>query len=98
MLFVSVEPSKLESVAAQLAEHRGVRFVAALLGQYSLACEVIMPTTEDLYRFVTGTLGRIAGIRSWQANVEALTVKRGFVVVPWARPALAKARTELADQ
>ncbi|MCI2418231.1 Lrp/AsnC family transcriptional regulator [Saccharopolyspora sp. K220] len=96
MLFVSVEPARLESVAALLAEHRGVRFVAAVLGQYSLVCEVIMPTTEDLYRFVTGTLGSIDGVRSWQANVEALTVKRGFVVVPWAGEALANARTDQA--
>ncbi|MEV0088068.1 Lrp/AsnC family transcriptional regulator [Saccharopolyspora sp. NPDC050642] len=96
LLFVSVEPSKLEAVAARLSEHRGVRFVAALLGQYSLVCEVIMPTTADLYRFVTGTLGRIDGVRSWQANVEALTVKRGFVVVPWAQAALAKARNTAA--
>jgi DNA-binding Lrp family transcriptional regulator len=94
MLFVSVEPARLESVAARLAEHREVRFVAALLGQHSLVCEVTMPTTEDLYRFVTGTLGGIEGVRGWQANVEALTVKRGSVVVPWAKEALARARAD----
>ncbi len=65
-----------------------MRYLAASVN-CSLICEVILPTTEDVYHFVTRGLGRIEGVRDWQANVELLTVKRGFLETPWWRPAAA---------
>jgi hypothetical protein len=44
-----------------------------------------MPTTDDLYRFLTQGLGKIDGVRDWTANVELLTIKRGFLETPWSR-------------
>ena len=38
-----------------------------------------MPTTNDLYHFLTQGLGKIDGVRDWTANVELLTIKRGFL-------------------
>jgi DNA-binding Lrp family transcriptional regulator len=84
LFWLSVAPARLDAVARELAELRGVRYVAATLGQESLMCEVILPSHADLFRFTTQTLGGIDGIRAWTAGVELLTVKRGFVVTPWA--------------
>lgn len=84
ILWLDVTPSQLDAVARALIGHRGVRFVAATLGQASLMCEVIMPTTRDLFEFTTSTLAHLDGIRSWQASIELLTIKRGFVDCPWA--------------
>ena len=44
-----------------------------------------MPTTDDLYHFLTQGLGKIEGVRDWTANVELLTIKRGFLETPWSR-------------
>jgi hypothetical protein len=44
-----------------------------------------MPTTDDLYHFLTQGLGKIDGVRDWTANVELLTIKRGFLETPWSR-------------
>jgi DNA-binding Lrp family transcriptional regulator len=85
LLWLDVAPARLDALAHELIEHRGVRFVAATLGQTSLMCEVIMPTTRDLFRFTTSTLAGLDGIRSWQASIEMTTIKRGFVDLPWAR-------------
>jgi DNA-binding Lrp family transcriptional regulator len=85
LLWLDVVPSAINFVAHELLDHRGVRFIAATLGQSSMMCEVIMPTNEDLFQFTTSTLARLEGIRSWQASIELRTLKRGFVDLPWAR-------------
>ncbi|MCG5219503.1 Lrp/AsnC family transcriptional regulator [Streptosporangium sp. KLBMP 9127] len=84
LFWLSVEPARLESVAEALTELRGVRYISATLGHASLLCEVIMPTTSDLHRFTSRTLAGISGIQSWTAGVNMLTVKRGFLTLPWA--------------
>jgi DNA-binding Lrp family transcriptional regulator len=84
ILNVSVSPARLDAVAHELATYVGVRYLAATL-DCSLICEVIMPSTEDVYRFVTQGLGKIDGVLGWSANVELLTVKRGFLETPWWR-------------
>jgi DNA-binding Lrp family transcriptional regulator len=84
ILNVSVSPSRLDAVAHELGKYVGVRYLAATLG-CSLICEVIMPSTEDVYEFVTQGLGKIDGVLGWSANVELLTVKRGFIETPWWR-------------
>ncbi|GAA0912027.1 Lrp/AsnC family transcriptional regulator [Nonomuraea longicatena] len=85
LLWLTVEPAMLDSVAERLSAERGVRFIAAMLGQASLMCEVIMPTTDDLYRFTSRTLAAVPGISSWTANVQVLPVKRGYLMWPWAQ-------------
>ncbi len=82
--WLSVTPSRLLAVAEELAAHHGVRYVTAMLGQESLMCEVILQTTEDVLRFTTETLACLEGVQSWTANVELLTLKRGFVETPWS--------------
>lgn len=84
ILNISVIPSRLDAVAQKLATYVGVRYLAATLS-CSLVCEVIMPSTEDVYEFVTQGLGKIEGVLGWSANVELLTVKRGFLETPWWR-------------
>jgi hypothetical protein len=85
MLTVRVEPSELKSVALELRRHRSVRYIAATLDGNALFCEVIASSTDDLFHFVTDTLARLNGVQGWSANVELLTVKRGFVQTPWWR-------------
>jgi DNA-binding Lrp family transcriptional regulator len=84
ILNISVDPARLDDVAHELATYVGVRYLAASVNG-SLICEVIMPTTDDLYRFLTQGLGKIDGVRDWTANVELLTIKRGFLETPWSR-------------
>ncbi|MGH3388473.1 MAG: Lrp/AsnC family transcriptional regulator [Actinomadura sp.] len=83
LFWLSVTPARLEAVAHELAALRGVRFVAATIGQESLLCEVILPTHKDLHHFTTQRLAGIEGIQAWTANVELLTLKRAFVHTPW---------------
>ncbi|MGH8867458.1 MAG: Lrp/AsnC family transcriptional regulator [Actinomycetes bacterium] len=80
LLFViTVAPNRLDAVARRLVTYRGVRYVAATLGSSSLMCEVILPTTRDLFGFVTTVLAELDGVQGWTAGMELMTYKRGFV-------------------
>ncbi|WP_176993391.1 Lrp/AsnC family transcriptional regulator [Nonomuraea jiangxiensis] len=94
LFWLSVEPSMQDSVAERLSNERGVRMIASMLGQASLMCEVIVPTTADLHHFTSRTLASVPGIQSWTAGVQVLTVKRGFLMVPWAEDRVAAALTQ----
>lgn len=85
LLTVKVAPSRLDAVAHELARYPFVRFLAAMLDENSLLCEVITPTAEELYGFMTGSLARLDGVEGWNASLELVYAKRGFVETPWWR-------------
>jgi len=85
VLMIQAEPGHLEEVATTLAGYSAVRYMAALLDGNCLMCEVIAPSTEQLYQFLSRTLAQLGGVRSWTAATELLSLKRGFVETPWWR-------------
>lgn len=85
LLTVKVTPSRMDAVARELAQHPAVRYLSATLDENSLFCEVIMPSTDALYEFITSTLSRLDGVEGWNASMELLSLKRGFVETPWWR-------------
>lgn len=90
LLWVQVEPAKLNAVASALTRHRSVRYLAATLDGNSLLCEVITDSTKGLFEFTTATLANLDGVAGWNASVELLSLKRGFVETPWWRDQLAE--------
>ncbi len=85
MLTIRLAPDRINAVAEELIRHREVRYTAATLDGNSLLCEVIASSTTDLFTFVTTTLAGQPGVQGWNANLELLTLKRGFVQTPWWR-------------
>lgn len=91
---VEVDPARLHDVATRLVGFPGVRFVADMLNTASLLCELIMPNAAQLHEFLTGTLAKLDGVRGWNATMEVLTVRRGYVETPWWRQQLRSATVE----
>ena len=85
VLNIAVAPQFLDAAARTLSSYRGVRYVAALLSNNALMCELIMPSTQELFEFTTKTLGRLEGVQGWTASVVLLVLRRGFVETPWWR-------------
>ncbi|MBB5744404.1 DNA-binding Lrp family transcriptional regulator [Microbacterium ginsengiterrae] len=85
LLMLRVEPSRLRTVAHTLAQHVSVRFLAAALEENTLYCEIILPSTESLHDFMTGTIAHLKGVRGWNASMELVFMKRGFIETPWWR-------------
>lgn len=96
LLTVSVTPSRLDAVARRLADFVGVRYLAATL-DCSLMCELILPSTSDVFTFLTQELGTIDGVLGWEASLELLTVTRGFLRTPWWQALVDERRPE-ADE
>jgi DNA-binding Lrp family transcriptional regulator len=90
LLTVQVAPSRLESVARQLALSPEVRYLAATLDENSLMCEVIAKSTADLFHFITSTIASLDGVQGWSAAMELLWPKRAFVESPWWRAQVAE--------
>lgn len=91
LLMLRVEPSRLASVAQTLSQHVSVRFLAAVLEENSLYCEIILPSTETLHDFLTGTIAQLKGVKGWDAAMELVFMKRGFIETPWWRAQVASA-------
>lgn len=90
LIAVDVEPGRLDEVAQALASYPAVRYLSATLDKNSLFCEVISPSTADLYTFITSTLAALDGVQGWEAAMELLVLKRGFVETPWWRSQVGK--------
>jgi DNA-binding Lrp family transcriptional regulator len=85
LLMVTVSPGELESVAHELEANPAVRYLAATLDENSLFCEVIAVSVPELYKFISGTLSHMKGVLGWNASMELLFLKRGFVETPWGQ-------------
>lgn len=94
LVTVQVRPSRLDAVARALAAHRSVRYLAALLDDNSLFCEVITTSAAELHRFFLSTLAQLEGVQGWNAAMELVFLKRGGVETPWWRAQLAQDGTD----
>jgi DNA-binding Lrp family transcriptional regulator len=92
LMTVRVAPARLDAVARELARYPFVRYLAAMLDENALLCEVITPSVPELYTFITESLARLEGVEGWSANMELLYLKRGFIETPWWRGQVAQAR------
>lgn len=92
LLTVKVRPSQMDAVARSLATHPAIRYLAATLDENALFCEVIVPSTHELYAFITSTLSQLDGVEGWTASMELLFLKRGFIETPWWRTQVSIAR------
>ena len=88
LVTVRVAPARLGAVARALAQHRSVRYLAALLDDNSLLCEVITTSSAELHRFFLSTLAHLEGVLGWNASMELVFLKRGGVETPWWRAQL----------
>ncbi|WP_121151930.1 Lrp/AsnC family transcriptional regulator [Microbacterium sp. AG1240] len=88
---VTVRPDRLDDVARELSAYPFVRYLAVLLDQNALVCEVISPSTAELYAFITDSLAHLDGVQGWTSSMELVFLKRGFIETPWWRSQLASA-------
>jgi DNA-binding Lrp family transcriptional regulator len=79
MMWLQIELSRLEEVAAALASRVEVRYVSATSGYSDLVAEVILRSQQDLYRFRTQVLGALPGIRQADLALELYTPKRAYI-------------------
>ena len=76
MLWLSVEPARLDEVGRALAGHAQIPFVAAMTGPNNLVASAVFGDTQQLYEYLTGPLAALAGVRSVETAPIIGTIKR----------------------
>ncbi len=61
-IFLEVEPTRLEEVAARLVEMQEVSYVGLTTGERDISVQVFVPSIDALYRFITERLSTIPGV------------------------------------
>ena len=64
MLWLSVEPGRLDETGRALASHREIPFAAATTGPTNLLASAAFRDTRHLYQYLTGELAALPGVSS----------------------------------
>jgi DNA-binding Lrp family transcriptional regulator len=81
VLWLTVAPSDLERVGAEIASHPEVEFSGAVSGSANLVVSVICRDNPDLYRYLTRSLGAIAAIRETEIVVAVRRLKQAGTIM-----------------
>jgi DNA-binding Lrp family transcriptional regulator len=76
MLWLSVEPSRLDATGQALATHPEVPFAAATTGPANLVATALFRDTQHFYEYLTGELAALPGVSSVQTAPVIRTLKR----------------------
>lgn len=78
IMHVRVEPARIESAAKAFAATRQVRYVSATTGVGDLTCDAVFRDADDLYEFITNTVGKLRGVISLDTDLVLEAVKRAY--------------------
>ena len=76
LLWLKVEPSRLDAVGQALAEHPEVPFAAATTGPANVVVTALFRDTQHLYEYLTGPLAALPGVSSVETAPIIRTLKR----------------------
>jgi DNA-binding Lrp family transcriptional regulator len=81
LLWLSVEPARLEEAGKALAEHPVIPFAAATTGPTNLVASAVFRDARHLYEYLTGELAGLPGVSSVQTAPIIRTLKRTGAVL-----------------
>ena len=76
LLWLSVEPGRLEEAGSAMAAHPEIPFAAATTGPANLIASAVFRDTRHLYEYLTGELARLPGVTSVETAPIIRTLKR----------------------
>jgi DNA-binding Lrp family transcriptional regulator len=76
VLWLSVEPARLEEAGRALAAHPEIPFAAATTGPANLVASAVLRDTRHLYEYLTGELAALPGVTSVETAPIIRTLKR----------------------
>jgi hypothetical protein len=78
---MSVTPSQLHAVGEQLARHPETAFIGAVTGPANLFVSVLCTGLDQLYLYVTTTLGAIPAIQVVETSLVLGSIKQAGSLV-----------------
>ena len=74
-VFIDVEPGRVREVANRVAEFPEVTYAACAAGESDVSISLRVRTIEDMFNFVSETIGKIPGVRRTQSYILPLKIK-----------------------
>jgi len=74
-VFIEVEPGQVQELSYKLADYEIVTYVACATGERDISIQIVARDNQELYRFVTEVVGRIAGVRRTTTSIVPLVIK-----------------------
>ncbi|MDX6724988.1 MAG: Lrp/AsnC family transcriptional regulator, regulator for asnA, asnC and gidA [Solirubrobacteraceae bacterium] len=93
LIGLKVELSRIEAIAAAVAELPEVRYVSLATGPYDLLVEAVMGSREPLAEFLFGPLAEVGGIVSSETSTILKVVKFAY---EWEIPRLPHERADVS--
>ena len=75
MVWLSIEPGRLEAAGRQLARHPGTKFLGAASGRFNLIGHMVLPRRTDLYPYTSEVIGSLPGLIASDVTLHLATVK-----------------------
>jgi Lrp/AsnC family transcriptional regulator for asnA, asnC and gidA len=74
-VFIDVEPGRVREVAYKVAQFPEVTYAACAAGESDVSISLRVRTIEDMFDFVSETIGKIPGVRRTQSFILPLKIK-----------------------
>ncbi len=74
-VFIEVAAGRIMEVAKQLAACEQVSYVSCSIGERDVSIQVVACSNEEVYTFVTDTIGKIPGVLKTVTSIVPVTVK-----------------------
>lgn len=81
LLWLVVEPGRIDEVGERLAKHPSTRYVSAATGRHNLILQGVLPHYGDLYQYTTQVVGQLPGLVSADLTLQVQTLKRAWVPI-----------------
>ncbi|MEV1023134.1 Lrp/AsnC family transcriptional regulator [Streptomyces sp. NPDC050264] len=75
MVWLSIEPDRLDDAGRQLAQHPGTKFLGAATGRFNLVGHMVLPRRTDLYRYTSDVIGALPGLIASDVTLHLVTTK-----------------------
>jgi Lrp/AsnC family transcriptional regulator for asnA, asnC and gidA len=74
-VWLECESDSILAVAEKLTSYEMISYVACAIGESDVSVQVISKDTSEVYSFVTGVIGKIAGVRKTTTSIVPLVLK-----------------------
>lgn len=74
-IFIEVEPAYIDEVAAALAQHQSVSYVACAIGAPDVSVQVIARDNAEVFAFATQVIGKLPGVRKTTTSIVPIVKK-----------------------
>ncbi|MFJ1997899.1 Lrp/AsnC family transcriptional regulator [Streptomyces asiaticus] len=75
MVWLSIEPDRLDAAGRQLARHPGTKFLGAATGRFNLVGHMVLPRRTDLLRYTSDVIGALPGLIASDVTLHLATLK-----------------------